>query len=241
MIALPRAHCAPELRLALVHDGARRLTALSSILAVDGLQPNTGVVEIRRVHVLAQATPDVIVLACDLRRPQSLSAVRWLQCHARDARVVVVARDPSGALARQALNAGAAAFVAEQDADTTLAAAVRAAVAGLVCAPRGTRRLVAKPTFSHREKQVLALLVAGLTNREIAARLYLAESTVKTHVTAALRKLGVRSRKDAAAVLLDPAEGLLATALADDDATTSGLPATVELAAPPPPTGATAR
>ena len=60
---------------------------------------------------------------------------------------------------------------------------------------------------------MLALLVAGLTNRQIAARLYLAESTVKTHVTSAFSKLGVRSRKDAAAILLDPAEGLLATAL----------------------------
>jgi DNA-binding NarL/FixJ family response regulator len=239
LIALPRARRGPELRLALVHDGARRLTAVSSILAVDGLQPNAGVVEIRRVHVLARATPEVIVLACDLGRPQSLSAVRWLQCNAPDARVVVVARDPSGALARQALNVGAAAFVAEQDADTSLAAAVLAVVAGLVCAPRVNRRLVAKPTFSHREKQVLGLLVTGLTNRQIAGRLYLAESTVKTHVTSALRKLGVRSRQDAAAVLLDPAEGLLATALPAGDAA-RGLPATVRLAAPPPPTGATA-
>jgi DNA-binding NarL/FixJ family response regulator len=55
--------------------------------------------------------------------------------------------------------------------------------------------------------------LAGLTNRQIAARLYLAESTVKTHVASAFAKLGVRSRKDAVAVLLDPDEGLAATAL----------------------------
>jgi DNA-binding NarL/FixJ family response regulator len=213
LFALPRAGRLPELRLALVHDGAQRPTALASILAVEGLHPNAGVIDLGRIDELAHATPEVIVLAADLSRPPSLAVVRWLHRNARDARVVVVARDPSGALARRAINAGAEAFVHERDAESTLAAAVRAVAAGLVCAPRVTRRLVAKPTFSHREKQVLGLLVAGLTNRQIAARLYLAESTVKTHVTSAFSKLGVRSRKDAAAILLDPAEGLLATAL----------------------------
>jgi DNA-binding NarL/FixJ family response regulator len=129
-------------------------------------------------------------------------------------RVVVVARDDRSAIAaRQALNAGAEAFVPVNDAEQALAPALDAVLAGLVCAPRAARRLVAKPTFSHREKEVLELLVEGLTNRQIAARLFLAESTVKSHVAAAFAKLGVRSRKDAVALLLDPAEGLATTAL----------------------------
>jgi DNA-binding NarL/FixJ family response regulator len=128
--------------------------------------------------------------------------------------VVVVARDDTSSFAaRQALNAGAEGFVPAHQAQQSLAPAIDAVMAGLVCAPREVRRLVAKPTFSHREKQVLELLVAGLTNGEIAARLYLAESTVKTHLASTFAKLGVRSRKDAAALLLDPAEGLAATAL----------------------------
>ena len=53
----------------------------------------------------------------------------------------------------------------------------------------------------------------GLANGQIAVRLHLAESTVKSHLATAFAKLGVHSRKDAVALLLDPAEGLAAAAL----------------------------
>jgi len=81
--------------------------------------------------------------------------------------------------------------------------------------PREAREHVEKPVLSLREKQILNLVVSGLTNRQIAERLYLAESTVKTHLTAAFGKLGVRSRSEAAAALLDPEEPLLAGLLDD--------------------------
>ena len=56
-------------------------------------------------------------------------------------------------------------------------------------------------------------MTQGSTNQEIAARLYLTESTVKSHLATAFEKLGVRSRKEAAALLLDPGERLQAAAL----------------------------
>jgi DNA-binding NarL/FixJ family response regulator len=73
---------------------------------------------------------------------------------------------------------------------------------------------VEKPAFSHREKQVLRLVADGLTNSEIAERLFLSESTVKSHLSTAFAKLGVRSRKEAAALVLDP-EGALGAILLD--------------------------
>jgi DNA-binding NarL/FixJ family response regulator len=63
-------------------------------------------------------------------------------------------------------------------------------------------------SLSMREKQVLSMLVMGFTNAEIAAKLFLAESTVKSHLSSAYTKLGVRSRKDAATMILDPVAGL---------------------------------
>ncbi len=58
-----------------------------------------------------------------------------------------------------------------------------------------------------REKQALALMVTGLTNAQIAGRLFLAESTVKSHLSSAFSKLGVASRYEAATVILDPERG----------------------------------
>ena len=62
--------------------------------------------------------------------------------------------------------------------------------------------------LSAREKQILGLVVMGLMNSEIAARLFLAESTVKSHLSSAFRKLGVRSRTEASELILDPERGL---------------------------------
>lgn len=208
----------PALRLAVVHDFGRNPTPLVSILVSSGLPPNSGVLPLGRIGELAGDPPHVIVLAADLGVAAGLAALRFLHRSAPDSRIVTVAPDAAGVSARRALNAGAEAFVSEQGFQVALEPAVRAVVAGLVCAPRTTRRVLAKPTFSHREKQVLELMVAGMTNQQIADRLYLAESTVKTHVASAFAKLGVRSRKDATAILLDPAEGLLTIALLADAA-----------------------
>ncbi|MGN6167541.1 MAG: LuxR C-terminal-related transcriptional regulator [Solirubrobacteraceae bacterium] len=205
---------APALRLALIHDRTDAPAELVSSLVGDGLPPTAGVLSASRVSKLAASPPEVAVLAVDLTKLEGLAVIRELRQNGRDTRIVAVASDRRGVLARFALNAGADAFVSEGAATDALGAAVRAVTAGFVCVPRDTRRLVAKPTFSHREKEVLALLVAGMTNRQIAGRLYLSESTVKTHLGTAFAKLGVRSRKDAVAVVLDPAEGLTATALA---------------------------
>jgi DNA-binding NarL/FixJ family response regulator len=166
------------------------------------------------VSELALACPDAVVLVADFASSGGMTMLRRVRAQLSAAPLVVVARENrSGIAARQALNAGAEAFVPAEAADEALVPALDAVMAGLVCAPRAARRVVAKPTFSHREKEVLELLVAGLTNRQIGTRLYLAESTVKTHLASAFAKLGVRSRKDAVALLLDPAEGLATTAL----------------------------
>jgi DNA-binding NarL/FixJ family response regulator len=131
--------------------------------------------------------------------------------------LVVVTPPALGNDIRRALRAGADAIVFDAQLDSSLAPAVHAACAGMAVVPREARNHLEKPVLSHREKQILNLVVTGLTNRQIAARLFLAESTVKTHLTTAFGKLGVRSRSEATAVLLDPEEPLLAGFVSDEE------------------------
>jgi DNA-binding NarL/FixJ family response regulator len=204
---------ATECRVAVVAVGASSRETVAALLATT-VRTWAGRIVERSVSELASEPADAVMLVTDLRAPAGMAALRRIRSELPAARLVVIApADHTATAARQALNAGADAFVPADEVDLALRPALDAVMAGLVCAPRAARRLIAKPTFSHREKEILELLLEGLTNRQIGARLYLAESTVKSHLISAFAKLGVRSRKDAVALLLDPAEGLAITAL----------------------------
>jgi DNA-binding NarL/FixJ family response regulator len=109
---------------------------------------------------------------------------------------------------QRALKSGIDGLLEESRVGDALVPTIRAVCSGLVCFPRRTPVSGRGDSLSSREKQVLGMLIMGFTNAEIARRLYLAESTVKSHLSSAYLKLGVRSRKDAAALILDPDEGL---------------------------------
>ena len=108
---------------------------------------------------------------------------------------------------RRALELGVDGIVLKDDAEEALAAVVAAVCAGQVSVPSGTRGAVRARALTTREKQILVLVVRGLTNAQIAAELFLAESTVKSHLSSAFSKLGVSSRNEAVAVILDPERG----------------------------------
>lgn len=101
-----------------------------------------------------------------------------------------------GTSSARLLSADIDGLVLEEELERTLAPAISAVLAGQLCVPAEARGALAGPVFSHREKQVLRLLLAGLTNSEIAGRLYLSESTVKSHLSSSFRKLGVSSRAE---------------------------------------------
>jgi len=98
--------------------------------------------------------------------------------------------------------AGANGIIFEPGADAVVGPAVRAILAGYVVVPQALRAGIRPPPLTRRERQMLELVVEGLTNREIAERLYLAESTVKRHLSATFRRLGVSSRREAVAEVL---------------------------------------
>jgi DNA-binding NarL/FixJ family response regulator len=147
------------------------------------------------------ASQGIVVLL--LNESLRARALRELINRLGDSRVVVVAPSSGSSAVRCAIDAGAAGFVTLEAAASTLIPSLDAVAVGQLAIPLSSRQDLQTPTLTTREKQVLALVVMGLQNGEIAAKLYLAESTVKSHLSSAFRKLGVRSRNEAAAVILD--------------------------------------
>jgi DNA-binding NarL/FixJ family response regulator len=121
--------------------------------------------------------------------------------------LAVFPADTPGTRLRRAVRLGACGIVTADRLPQALVATVHALLAGQLAVPPAVRRQLAPTPLSHREKQVLNLVVSGLTNRQIADALYLSESTVKTHVSSAFAKLDARSRAEAAAIVLDPEDG----------------------------------
>ncbi len=146
-------------------------------------------------------------LSTDLARAMSGSEDTLRQATARAATVLICSRIRPGDL-RIALSAGAFGVVLESEVDVALPIALQAAHAGQVCVPRSHVDQIEPASLSPREKQILGLVVMGYMNCQIAEQLFVAESTVKSHLSSAFAKLGVRSRTEAAELIMDPERGL---------------------------------
>lgn len=127
---------------------------------------------------------------------------------AGDRPILCVVDAPDRSRVTELLSAGASGVVPLDAVGTALAPAVHAVAAGLVVVPGEARAAASRPLLTNREKQILGFVVLGLTNAEIGKRLFLAESTVKYHLLSVYGKLGVRTRKEAADLVLDKRNGL---------------------------------
>jgi DNA-binding NarL/FixJ family response regulator len=157
----------------------------------------------------AAARPlDAVVVVLEGTGVVALEPVASLRAACPNARVVAVVSEANRRLTREAVVRGVDGLVVAATLHDCLSMAVRAAHCGQIVLPATLRAQLERPVLSAREKQVLALVVLGSANGDIARRLHIAEPTVKSHLRTAFRKLGVRSRSEAAATILDPDEGL---------------------------------
>ena len=150
-----------------------------------------------------EAGPSLAVLAWAFEPFTETAELNGLRGALGDVPLVLVATGFLGAAYRK-LVPEVEGIVHEAQIEEALVATVDAVLSKQLCVPASMRGTLAHPVFSHREKQVLELLLAGLTNGEIAARLYLSESTVKSHLASSFRKLGASSRSEAARCMLAP-------------------------------------
>ena len=192
---------------ALVRAGFRALLEAEPDIDVVG-EANDGA---HAVRLARQAHPDVVLM--DIRMPglDGLAATRQIAADPElaGARIIVLTTFELDEYVAEALRAGAAGFLVKNTEPAELVRGVRVVAAGEgLLSPSVTRRVIeqfatrtATPAtprqlaeLTEREREVVALAGAGLSNSEIAARLVVSPATAKTHVSRAMGKLGARDR-----------------------------------------------
>lgn len=195
----------------LMREGLRVLLELEPGLEVVGEAGNGK----EALEAYVAFRPDVVLM--DVRMPEmdGVEATRRLRERHPEARIIILTTFDDDAYVFEGLRAGALGYLLKDVSGDELAEAIRIVMAGgAFLSPSVARKVVAEfsrlapparppdeglpEPLSEREKEVLHLLAQGLSNREIAERLVLAEGTVKNHVTTILQKLGVRDRTQAA-------------------------------------------
>ncbi|HEY8339539.1 MAG TPA: response regulator transcription factor [Egibacteraceae bacterium] len=158
------------------------------------------------VALAVETKPDVVVM--DLRMPvlDGVAATRQIRAQLPDTAVIVLTLHAEDDTLWQALRAGACSYLLKDASHDDIVTALRAAASGQAVFGTGVAehvlsRLAGRepvpqvlPELSEREREVVSLLAAGLTTREVARRLYLSDKTVRNLVSAALHKTGVPDR-----------------------------------------------
>ena len=178
---------------------------------------------LQAVAKAARFQPTVVLM--DIRMPEldGLEATRRILAADPAARVLILTTFDLDEYVFEALGAGASGFVLKDDPPEQLIAAIRTVARGdALLSPAVTKRVIKQFTraprasppkgfdeLTEREREVLRLLAGGLSNAEIGRELFISETTVKTHVTRVLQKLGLRDRVQA--VVLAHQTGLFET------------------------------
>ena len=158
------------------------------------------------VALFHQHQPDVVLM--DLRMPEmdGVEAILTIRAQTPEARVIVLTTYDTDEDIYRALRAGAKAYLLKDTPREELLDTIRAVSAGRTRVPSDVAaklvERVSSEALTAREVDVLRLIVAGHSNREIATLLYISEGTVKTHVNHILMKLGVSDRTQAVTTAL---------------------------------------
>ncbi len=158
------------------------------------------------VELYRRFEPDVAILDLRLPKATGVEATAEIRRQFPEARIVVLTTFDGDEDIYRALKAGARAYLLKDTSREELLSTVRAVAAGLRRIPPAVAERLAQRVeaaeLTAREREVLALIVAGKGNKQIGAALGITEGTVKTHVNALLAKLGAADRTEAAVMAI---------------------------------------
>ena len=155
-------------------------------------------------------SPHVVLMDLVMPHTNGIEAIRDLRLHAPEVKVIALTSFQEPDMVKEALREGAISYLLKNVSGEDLSAAIRSAVAGKpTLAPEVTMDLVMREkkqesydALTQREKEVLALMVEGSSNPDIAKKLFISRSTARAHVSNILSKLGVSNRAEAVAFAL---------------------------------------
>ena len=194
------------IRLVLVDDHEVVRSGLRRVLEAQpgwSVEAEAGEID-RALRAVLGHKPDVLVLDLNLGGVSSLEYIPELLERSPATRIVVLTMQTEPAYARDALRAGASAYVLKESAEEELVTAVKAAAEGQTyLTPRVGAMIAAEPPsneadsdLTHREEEILRLLALGHTNGEVADQLFLSRRTIETHRANIQRKLDLSTRAE---------------------------------------------
>jgi NarL family two-component system response regulator LiaR len=202
-----------ETRVMIVDDHAMVRSGLAAFLAVadDCVLVGEAASGAQALKMCPDVQPDVVLMDLMMPEMDGVAATRAIRQQFPSVQVIALTSFPEEQMLQDVLEAGALSYLLKNVGADELARAIRAAHHGqATLAPEAAKALIARVTqpkeasvgrdLSAREREVLALMVQGLNNPEIAQRLVVGRSTVKFHVSSILGKLGVQSRTEAVAL-----------------------------------------
>jgi two-component system, NarL family, response regulator LiaR len=203
----------PKIRVLLVDDHTMVRKGLSLFLrAFDDLEmAGEAASGAAAIQLCGEIMPDVVLMDMVMPDMDGVTATQAICRQYPQVRVIALTSFKEGELVRNALEAGAIGYLLKDVSAEELARAIRAAHSGrATLSPEAAQALVERTNqppaldleLTKREREVLALMVEGLNNTQIAGRLTVSPSTIKSHVSNILSKFGVSSRTEAVTLAL---------------------------------------
>jgi NarL family two-component system response regulator LiaR len=203
----------PRIRVLIVDDHPMVRRGLATFLKVyDDLElAGEAAGGLEAIQLCAELRPDVVLMDMAMPEMDGAAATRLIRKQSEAVHVIMLTSFKDEILIQSALQAGAIGYLLKDVSSDELAQAIRAAYAGRTTLSPGVAEAMVhaagqppKPglDLTERERMVLALMVEGLNNTQIAEKLSVSPSTIKSHVSNILTKLGVAGRTEAVTLAL---------------------------------------